>query len=70
MLEKPRLSAVKLKNISKQEVSYLSSCFGLYLKRNQNFQQILFPVLLIWDYTLICVKMKVIALLLQKLGFF
>ena len=29
MLENPRLSTIKLKNISKQEVSYLPSHFGL-----------------------------------------
>ena len=33
MHENPRLNTVKLKNISKQEVSYLLLHFGLYLKK-------------------------------------
>ena len=33
LLENPRLNTIKLKNISKQEVSYLSSDFGLNLKK-------------------------------------
>ena len=37
MLENAHLSTVKLKNISKQEVSCLPSYFGLYLKKELNF---------------------------------
>ena len=33
MLENPRLSTVKLKNILKQEISYLPSHFGLYRQK-------------------------------------
>ena len=33
MLETPRFSTVKLKNISEQEVSYLPSHFILYLEK-------------------------------------
>ena len=60
MLENPRLSTIKLKNISKQEVSYLPSHFGLEgiitFKKKKKF-------VLISDWTLIRMKMKVIAIL-------
>ena len=39
MFENPRLSTVKLKNISTQEVSYLPSHFGLYLKKKLKFSK-------------------------------
>ena len=41
MLENPHLSTVKLKNISKQEVSYLPTYSGLYLKK-EHFQKKIF----------------------------
>ena len=39
MHENPRLNTVKLKNISKQEVSYLLLHFGLYLKKEWNLSK-------------------------------
>ena len=69
MLEKPCLTTVKLKNISKQEVSYLRSHFGLYLNKELKFSKKIFSFTdlgLHFD----CVKIKVIALSWQKLNFF
>ena len=39
IFENPRFTTVKLKNISKQEVSYLPSHFGLYLKKELKFSK-------------------------------
>ena len=39
MLETSRLSTGKLKNISKQEVPYLPSHFGLHLKKDLKFSK-------------------------------
>ena len=70
MLEKSRLSTIKLKNISKQEVSYCPQILVYILRRNLNFQkkteQFYLSRMSLWFF----VKMKVIALLEQKLGFF
>ena len=58
MHENPRLSRVKLKNISKQEVSYLLLHFGYILRKNETFQKKFFS--LTKEYNLIYVKMKVL----------
>ena len=47
----------------------LASHFGLYRKKELTFSETIFTVLLIEDYTLNCVKMKVKVLLLEKLDF-
>ena len=47
MLENPTVSTGKLKNIAKQEVCYLISHFGLYLKKELKFSKDFFTVLLI-----------------------